>query len=535
MSTMRTFTQKPEASQRTASAKSTVPSEAHIGQGLEVNSIHHLQRTIGNQAVQRMLQTDAPEHEAGLTRSALPRFAHDLSRIRIHPPEAAVQTKLTISKPGDSYEQEADRLTDQVMRTPESRLQPPCPCGRGCPKCQSKQPGREHKSLPTSRVQAGDLGQMTAPPIVHEVLGSPGRSLDPELRAFMEPRFGHDFSRVRVHSDAAAAQSAHGVNARAYTVGQNIVFGAGSFAPGTREGRRLIAHELAHVVQQTGASPVGALQRQPDSRKDEPAKPQKDASPQAAPPPKAALPDLVVLLSRDDKDSLALATVIAPGAQILRPTSIEDLARQLKAIKGPIGTIYFVGHSLDEGAALGFERPGVKDYVPAERIAKLIRGSIQVESLDFRGCNVAQQPAEVDKIRLALKGTKATGSTCTLVTQASDPIKTAGGVEITKPEQLKDPKVKAQFVAGLKKVRELFADKKKNCIINDTEDGYFKTGGKLIARWANPESIADDTGWDDTKSICYDKLRTEKLDPTKKIPVIDPNDCKLIEVGTKQP
>ena len=70
----------------------------------------------------------------------------------------------------------------------------------------------------------------------------------------MEPRFGHDFSRVRVHLDAAAAQSARDMNALAYTVRQNIVFGPGGFAPGTHEGRRLIAHELTHVVQQNGST-----------------------------------------------------------------------------------------------------------------------------------------------------------------------------------------------------------------------------------------------------------------------------------------
>jgi hypothetical protein len=65
-------------------------------------------------------------------------------------------------------------------------------------------------------------------------------------------------------------------------------------------------------------------------------------------------------------------------------------------------------------------------------------------------------------------------------------------------------------------------------------DGYFQAGGKLIAYWANPESMADEKAWDDTKSTCYKDLKVEKVDPTKKLPVIDPNDCKLIEVGMKR-
>ena len=101
------------------------------------------------------------------------------------------------------------------------------------------------------RDAAGSSDLAVAPPIVHDVLSSPGQPLDPATRSFMEPRFGHDFSGVRVHTDGRAAASARDVNANAYAVGHNIVFGAGQFAPTTYEGRRLLAHELAHVVQHT--------------------------------------------------------------------------------------------------------------------------------------------------------------------------------------------------------------------------------------------------------------------------------------------
>ena len=240
--------------------------------------------------------------------------------------------------------------------------------------------------------------------------------------------------------------------------------------------------------------------------------------------------DFAVLLS-PDKDFVTLASAIAPGAKVLHATSVDDLAKQLKAIKVPVGTLYFVAHMNEDGDLL-FTSPGKLTYVPAEAIAAKIMGSAQVESIDFRGCSIAQAPAEMNKIRVALKATRITGSTCTFVKQVADPIK-IGGKAITRPEHLNDKKVKSAFDAGFKKLHELFVDAKKKCIINDSVDGYFQTGGRLIAVWVNPGSMAEEEGWDDNKSICYKDLKVEKVDPTKKLPVIGPDDCKLVEVGKK--
>ena len=512
---MRTFAQKQNQPQKRVSSNLARPNMATLGPDQSEHLILHLQRTIGNQAVQRMLQTHSEELKAGLSGTASPHFGHDFSRGPVHPPAARpVQTKLTINKPGDEYEQEADRVAEQVVRMPERRLQRTCACGGECPKCRKEKLAHGHARLQTKHVGSGDLGQTAMPPSVYKVLRSPGQSLNPEIRAFMEPRFGYDFSRVRVHSDAAAEQSARSVNASAYTVGHNIVFGAGSFAPATGEGRRLIAHELAHVVQQTSASAGVALQRD-DPKKEAKVVPQ----------------DFAVLLS-PDKDFVTLAAVIAPGAKVLRATTVDDLAKQLKAIQGPIGTLYLVAHTTEEGDIM-FTTPGTMTYVPAEIMASKIKDSAQVESIDFRGCSIAQAPAEMDKIRGALKATKATGATCTLVTHSTDPIKIAGKA-ITQPKDVTD-KNKAAFNTGFKDVHKLFVDAKKKCIINDSVDGYFQTGGRLIAAWVNPGSMADSEGWDDTKSICYKDLKLEKVDPTKKLPVIGPDDCKLVEVGKKQP
>ena len=88
------------------------------------------------------------------------------------------------------------------------------------------------------------------PPIVHEVLRSSGQPLDPETRAFMETRLGHDFSQVRVHMEAEAAESARAVNALEYPVGSDVVFNKGQYEPRVLKERRLMAHELPHVLQQ---------------------------------------------------------------------------------------------------------------------------------------------------------------------------------------------------------------------------------------------------------------------------------------------
>jgi len=201
----------------------------------------------------RMLQTHPEEPKAGLTDPPSPHFRYDFGRVPIRPPAARpIQTKLAINKPGDEYEQEADRVAEQVMSMPDPRLQRARTSGEHCPKCQTEKQSQRRGLLQTQHVGSGDLEQTVVPPAVHEVLRSPGQPLDPVTRGFMEPRFGHDFSRVRVHSGAAAEQSARDVNANAYTVGHRIVFGSGGFTSAMQPERRLLAHELTHVLQQTG-------------------------------------------------------------------------------------------------------------------------------------------------------------------------------------------------------------------------------------------------------------------------------------------
>ena len=163
-----------------------------------------------------------------------------------------VQPKLSISQPGDADEREADQIADRVMRmaTPQSA----CSCSpsrqasgkvqRKCSGCEEEEERVQRKSQSAEKVSTANVGQ---------ALNSQGRPLDAGMRSFMESRFGHDFSSVRVHDDSHSATSAESIHAKAYTVGPNIVFGAGMYQPGTNDGRRLLAHELAHTVQQNSS------------------------------------------------------------------------------------------------------------------------------------------------------------------------------------------------------------------------------------------------------------------------------------------
>src|SRR5262245_8886006 len=134
------------------------------------------------------------------------------------------------------------------MRTAEPRSSNVCACGGGCPRCRNEQASTQR--LPTARVRQDLSDHVAAPPHLAEVLSSPGQPLDAGARWFMESRFGHDFSHVRVHTGPRADLAVRAVQARAFAVDRHLVFGAGHYDPQSTEGRRLLAHELTHVIQQ---------------------------------------------------------------------------------------------------------------------------------------------------------------------------------------------------------------------------------------------------------------------------------------------
>ena len=138
-------------------------------------------------------------------------------------------------------------------------LQRKCACGGQasqpegeCEDCKKK------KTLQRQAVGPAKTALASAPPIVHEVLNSPGQPLESATRNFFEPRFGHDFGKVRVHTDQRASESASDVNALAYTVGNHVVFASGRYDPSHPTGRGLLGHELAHTVQQQDSTDASA-------------------------------------------------------------------------------------------------------------------------------------------------------------------------------------------------------------------------------------------------------------------------------------
>ena len=223
------------------------------------------------------------EHEPSLNEFTSPTFSWDIGSVALSAPDdvrknpggnavsalasgrwarspLAIQPKLEVGAVDDPLECEADRVAEQVMRMPD----PAAPAGtsdgnvlqRKCANCEEEEEDVEETPTKIARKASDEAAASAAevPPIVRDVLRSPGQPLDAATRDFFEPRFSYDFAQVRVHTDSRAAQSVRAVGAQAYTVGRHIAFGAAKFAPGSAEGQELLAHELTHAVQQRSVS-----------------------------------------------------------------------------------------------------------------------------------------------------------------------------------------------------------------------------------------------------------------------------------------
>jgi hypothetical protein len=213
-----------------SSLRGPTPASAPAAGGPHAQLLH-LQRTIGNRATRRWLQA-----------------------------------KLTVSQPGDPYEREADQVAEQVLRMPDAaaggvEVSSATSGGvqRLCQECEEQLQRKADAEEETSVVQAerepgGNLAGDGAVGAEIAALPHSGEALPEAARSYFEPRFGRDFGHVRVHRNGSSAALARSLHARAFTVGSDIVFGTGEYAPQTQAGRRLLAHELTHVVQQSAGA-----------------------------------------------------------------------------------------------------------------------------------------------------------------------------------------------------------------------------------------------------------------------------------------
>lgn len=213
-----------------------------------------LRQLVGNQGIQRLMRELSSGNSSGFAPLRAP----------------SIQTKLAISKPGDAHEQEADRVADAVMRAPAtdgtctsavaSTTVLPAKVQRLCTECEEDQKHQAMLSVQRKK-QAADTPPVTssAAANIHALRGG-GSALPATTRAFFEPRFCTDFSDVRVQTGTRAGEAAAAINAKAFTVGSTIVFGAGHYAPHSREGRHLLAHELTHVLQQGERPSSGSVE-----------------------------------------------------------------------------------------------------------------------------------------------------------------------------------------------------------------------------------------------------------------------------------
>jgi hypothetical protein len=231
-----------------------------------------LQRAIGNHAVFRLLSQrqsvteSTPKQKADRGRiagaEAAPSLAWDFSKIAVFAPDRAgrpqtsspfLQPKLMVGQVNDPLEHEADRVADQVMRmhAPQFTIGPTPPqISRKCADCEDE----EKKPIQSKPAPSAHTGAALNADAAMRAAERGGAPLSREAQSYFEPRYRYDFSRVRVHADAEAGDAARVVRARAYTIGRDIVFGTGEYAPATVKGKRLLAHELVHVVQQTSGA-----------------------------------------------------------------------------------------------------------------------------------------------------------------------------------------------------------------------------------------------------------------------------------------
>jgi len=254
---MHALAHNPKAPKSETRAKPMTFARARFWQSRDVNSIVDSQRSDENQISVR--------RSPGLA-TALSRSGADFSRVPVHSAATrspSSQAKLSVNKPGDKYEQEADRITKQVVGMPEPQLQR-IRMHHGANGDHHLQPTAIARAVTPVLPPKASEETTASDAITNQITSTRGggRPLPESSRSFMESRFGMDFSHVRIHTGDYAASLSRDLGARAFTVGKDIYLGTSSFSPESAEGRRLLAHELTHTLQQR-VVPSGHLGAQP--------------------------------------------------------------------------------------------------------------------------------------------------------------------------------------------------------------------------------------------------------------------------------
>lgn len=345
---------------------------------------------------------------------------------------------------------------------------------------------------------------------VHDVLRSLGQPLDPATRTFIEPRFGRDFSSVMVHTDAKAAESARALNAQAYTIGRDVIFGASQYSPSTYAGRQLLAHEMAHVVQKYAACP--ALQKQEN--------PQTQI---------AKAPFNVAIVLEEDEKLKNEAAALTPS--VLNVVSLRDITIQLRSIRKSIGTIYVISHSNRTGQLRIMSKIGTISWIKIGELSDAIHaalpGAKAPKQVDFRGCNLGEATDNLSTFRSKVGAGAVQAYNCFAFSKSTEAVY-LGTMPITTEKQLSDVKLKKHFQLGLRNLVSMLRANNK-IPVSDCIEGlkpgeraaqnlpkirkiYFASGGTLVAQWVSPRN---NENWQ-TGSTCV-----KDLTPTT-------NPCKLV-------
>lgn len=398
---------------------------------------------------------------------------------------------------------------------------------------------------------------------MNEQLRSAGEPLDHATRSLMEARLGHDFSQVRVHADSGAAESNRLLDAEAYTVGNHIAFAQGSFNPSSEEGRKLLAHELTHVVQQgnhvssstnmkvgnpahaaereatsvaEGIGSTGAMQM-PHAQISAPVV-QRSKGKKAKKPKR-----MDVALVFDDHDSL-MAEADARADEVIRAFDVGDAKAKLTELVDArglaIGTLHVISHADATGEIMIMSEkkegePQTASWVPITTLSLDLkdvfhsdepnRSEMAPLTVDFRGCQTGEATDEMDQVLEHLGSTEATGTNCFTFTTHSTPL-TLDGIPITKREQVPKNMKKAFDQAHRDQLAELTTDDGQpvgHCLLGSSpgkpptlkqiKDAYFANEGRLVASWVS-ETL--DRNWQPT-SMCTKDMKTDTSSPCRTV------------------